>query len=159
MRTPSGMDGTIPVIWVVLTKRVSLGNIFGGTTDLQFEYGTLDGAALGTVEYVLNIGDTGPTCQEVAASRAIAGDLDGNNAVEFADFLVLSGNFGQNVNGYEAGDIDCSGDVAFADFLTLSGNFGKTVGGAASVPEPTTNVLAMLGAILVLPLRRRRWFK
>ena len=43
---------------------VSLGNIFGGTQDLQFEYGTLDGPATGTVQYVLNLdGSTAPSCK------------------------------------------------------------------------------------------------
>ncbi len=138
---------------------VSLGNIFGGTQDLQFEYGTLEGTALGTVEYVLNVGDTAPTCGDIAASRAIAGDLNGDTAVNFADFLVLSNNFGQNVDSYEDGDIDCNGNVAFADFLVLSNNFGQTAGAAASVPEPATNILVMFAVSLVLPLRKRKRFE
>lgn len=136
---------------------VSLGNLYAGTNDLKFQYGTLDGSAYGTVEYVLNIGSTGgPTCQDVAASRAIPGDLDGNNSVEFADFLALSANFGVSGVGYEQGDIDCSGDVAFADFLILSGNFGQSAGGAASVPEPATSLLATLACLGLLGARRRR---
>ena len=136
---------------------VSLGNIFGGSTDLEFEYGTLEsGSALGTVEYVLNIGGTEPTCQDVAASRLIEGDLDGNNEVDFPDFLVLSSNFGNPVDGYEDGDIDCGGDVGFPDFLILSANFGQSAAAAASIPEPSTNVLAMFGVILALSSRRRQ---
>jgi len=136
---------------------VSLGNIFTGTQDLQFEYGTLAGTATGTVEYVLNLGgELPPTCQDVAASRAIAGDLDGDGAVGFSDFLVLSDSFGENVSSYESGDIDCNGNVAFSDFLVLSNNFGQTAGAAASVPEPTTNFLAALAVLLILPLRKRQ---
>ena len=137
---------------------VSLGEIYGGTQDLQFQYGTLEGGpALGTVEYVLNIGGgSGPTCADVAASRAIPGDLDGNNAVEFADFLSLSGSFGLSGVGYEQGDIDCNGTVEFADFLVLSGNFGETAGGAASVPEPSTLALSAFGLIGILLVRRRQ---
>lgn len=86
---------------------------------------------------------------------ATGGDLDGNGKVEFADFLVLSGNFGKDVDSHVEGDIDCNGKVEFADFLTLSGNFGKEVGGAQSVPEPST--FALLGTCLVgLGCFRRR---
>lgn len=136
----------------------SLGQIYGGANDLQFQYGTLaGGSAFGTVEYVLNIGDVGgPTCEDVAASRAIAGDLNGDNTVAFDDFLALSANFGTNVDAYELGDIDCSGDVAFADFLVLSGNFGQSAGGAQSVPEPASGVMVFLAIACMLRLRLRR---
>ena len=60
------------------------------------------------------------------------GDLDGNGMVEFADFLVLSSNFGTEVADHTAGDIDCSGSVDFADFLALSGQL-RPIGGRCSV--------------------------
>ena len=55
------------------------------------------------------------------------GDVDGNGKVEFADFLILSDNFGQEVS--ERGEGDLTGDnlVNFADFLLLSDNFGASV--------------------------------
>lgn len=135
---------------------VSLGSIFGGTQDLEFQYGTLDGSAMGTVEYVLSLGGDGaPTCADVAASRTIAGDLDGVDGVAFADFLVMSANFGATTDSYEDGDIDCNGTVAFADFLVLSANFGQT-GAATSVPEPMTNLMALMATFMLLPLRNRR---
>lgn len=136
---------------------VSLGNIFGGTQDLQFEYGTFDGPALGTVEYVLNLGGGPPvlTCEDIAASR-LTGDLNGDGTVDFPDFLTLSGNFDAMDVGYEGGDIDCDGTVGFPDFLALSGNFGATEGAAASVPEPTTHLMALLATLALLPLRKRQ---
>jgi hypothetical protein len=85
------------------------------------------------------------------------GDLDGNRKVEFADFLVLSGNFGTDVEGHEQVDIDCNGKVEFADFLILSGNFGTEVGGAESIPEPAGQALVGLAACFVGMLRIRRW--
>ena len=53
-----------------------------------------------------------------------AGDLDLNGKIEFADFLVLSTNFGKDDASYDEGDVDGDGLVAFADFLLLSTNFG-----------------------------------
>ena len=57
----------------------------------------------------------------------IAGDADGDEEVSFADFLVLSNNFGRQIDAVWAdGDFDGDGDVSFADFLILSENYGKT---------------------------------
>lgn len=47
-----------------------------------------------------------------------------------------------------------NGTVEFADFLILSGNFGKVVD-VASVPEPTSQLIAMLACLALLGLRRR----
>lgn len=50
-------------------------------------------------------------------------DFDYDQQVAFADFIILSGNFGSS-GGWGDGDTDGDGDVDFADFLTHSGNFG-----------------------------------
>ena len=83
------------------------------------------------------------------------GDINGDGMVEFADFLVLSANFGRDDNVLHTdGDIDCDGTVAFADFLILSTNFGTAVG-AESVPEPDCGCLLALGCLMLLSHRRR----
>jgi len=94
--------------------------------------------------------------QLVGCNPDSLGDLDGNGTVEFADFLVLSQNFGSEVDGHAAGDIDCNGTVEFADFLVLSQNFGTTVGGAESVPEPSGLWLMSFAAMFCGLFRRRR---
>ena len=93
---------------------------------------------------------TGPVC-----NPDTGGDIDGNGAVEFADFLTLSANFGTDVESHEFGDLDCDGSVAFSDFLILSDNFGSAAG-AASVPEPSTSLLAAMGMLCVGLLRHQR---
>lgn len=95
------------------------------------------------------------TC--VVPFGVLGGDLDRSNDVGFADFLVLSANFGQEDVGYEGGDIDCDGFVGFADFLVLSSNFGRTVEAAASVPEPHSHWMVLTAfAAGLYSLRRKR---
>lgn len=96
----------------------------------------------------------------LAAIDSLPGDLDGNGSVTFADFLQLSGNFGE-AGDYTDGDLNCDGLVAFADFLILSGNFGsKGVSPGASdlsaVPEASGMGLFAVSPIALLALRRRR---
>ena len=97
----------------------------------------------------LRVTGEGPTC-----NPNTMGDIDGSGDVAFADFLILSANFGKTGVDHTLGDIDCSGDVAFADFLILSGNFGQNVGGVATVPEPELPWLAC--SIIVLGMLHRR---
>lgn len=84
------------------------------------------------------------------------GDLDGNGVVEFADFLVLSNNFGNEVADHTLGDVDCNGTVEFSDFLALSANFGATTGEPAAVPEPSGRALSAIAIMCVGWMRRRR---
>ena len=74
----------------------------------------------------------------------------------FADFLILSANFGQALGAYTDGDIDLNGEVAFADFLVMSANFGQTPAAAAPVPEPASGLLAACGMLLLLLVRKPR---
>ena len=90
-----------------------------------------------------------------ACDPTTQGDLDGNGQVEFADFLILSANFGGEGGSHTVGDIDCNGSVEFADFLVLSSTFGSAVG-AAPVPEPAGGVLLALASLGMLVTRRRR---
>lgn len=93
-----------------------------------------------------------PTC-----NPNTQGDIDGNGVVEFADFLTLSANFGNEVDSHEMGDVDCNGTVEFADFLTLSANFGNTVPAAtSSVPEPSAATLMGISVLCLGLLRRQR---
>jgi len=86
--------------------------------------------------------------------NSLVGDFDYDGAVAFADFLVLSTNFGlagTNSNG----DADCNGTVGFADFLIMSSFFGSQVG-AQPVPEPTSASLIAGAALLLAASSRRR---
>ncbi len=53
------------------------------------------------------------------------GDIDLSGAVDFADFLVLSSNFGSTDAKWSDGDLDGDGEVSFTDFLLMSSTFGR----------------------------------
>jgi len=72
----------------------------------------------------------------VETDNHIAGDVDGNGEVNFADFLILSANFGNTDAERKDGDLDGDGQVAFADFLILSDNF------AAAEPQAIVAISA-----------------
>ncbi len=57
-------------------------------------------------------------------------DINNNGAVDFADFLILSRNFGEQ-GGSDDGDINGDGVIDFADFLLLSDNFGQVASAQA----------------------------
>lgn len=60
------------------------------------------------------------------AVESLLGDIDGNRTVDFADFLILSRNFGKQLSDDPLdGDLDGDGNVGFSDFLILAANFGK----------------------------------
>lgn len=85
------------------------------------------------------------------------GDADLNGKVEFADFLLLSDNFGEK-GDWAQGDFDASGYVTFSDFLLLSSDFGnmREATLAQSVPEPNVSLLLSLACVLCLIHRRKR---
>ena len=60
---------------------------------------------------------------EQASTTAVPGDanLDGN--VTFADFLILSRNFGQTLVTWNHGDFDGDTIVGLSDFLVLASHF------------------------------------
>jgi hypothetical protein len=75
------------------------------------------------------------------------GDADLNGGVQFADFVIFAGSFGQS-GAWTAGDFDASGNVQFPDFAILANNFGQSAQLAtAAVPEPAPACLLLFGAM------------
>lgn len=94
----------------------------------------------------------------VASHRGIdsfrPGDANMDGTVDFADFLICSGNFG-NFGRWNSGDFNDDQRVNFADFLILSANFQGT-NSAVSVPEPTSGWPFTIAICLVASMRRKR---
>ena len=62
----------------------------------------------------------------LAQLGTLRGDANLDGDVNFADFLLLSANFGRTEASWEQGDANGDRQVNFADFLLLSSNFGRT---------------------------------
>lgn len=53
------------------------------------------------------------------------GDINGDGSINFADFIILSSNYGQAVDqAFADGDVDGDQQVTFSDFIIVSRKFG-----------------------------------
>jgi hypothetical protein len=89
--------------------------------------------------------------------RALAGDANGDRAVDFEDFTILADSFAQE-GEWTDGDFDGDGIVQFPDFTVLADGFGSAVEPAVpvAVPEPGGFVLLLAASGAGLVLARRR---
>lgn len=81
------------------------------------------------------------------------GDADFDGSVGFADFLILSRNFGTPAT-YTEGDFNADGEVQFSDFLILSANFGGST--TEVVPEGMHASWLAIGLIFLIRSRKPR---
>ncbi len=82
--------------------------------------------------------------------ETVMGDANEDGAVNFSDYLALSQNFGASgrTTDWSMGEFNADMVVNFSDYLILSQNFGSAFG--ASVPEPATMSLILLGGLALL---------
>ena len=120
-----------------------------GGTNLSFDVNNDDAVTADDIQAWLGLKS------EADEKNFVSGDTDLNGAVEFADFLKLSGNFNAADGTWSHGNFDGANGVDFADFLALSGNFGTT-SAAASVPEPNSGYVMAFSLLLGMSLRRRK---
>ncbi len=90
------------------------------------------GASGDTLFFMANDGVHGQELWSASVDEAMAapltGDINGDDQVNFADFLLLSQAFGTTAEGGQSipSDLNQNGTVDFADFLLLSANYGKS---------------------------------
>ena len=138
-------------------------NSFVGTmnwTESSYASGITGISSAGLFSYAATYDDVGGT--------GVLGDANFDQTVNFADFVILSNNFGLTNRLWDQGDFNLDGVVSFADFVILSNNFGLSASpeelaamnafGATHVPEPTSLTLCAVG-LGVLAWRHRRMQK
>lgn len=71
-------------------------------------------------------------------STVLPGDADRSGTVDFSDFLIVSHNFGRDMEAaFADGDFNADQRVDFADFLILSQNFGARLPAVGQLAEGT----------------------
>jgi hypothetical protein len=86
----------------------------------------------------------------------LAGDFNGDNKVDAADYTVWRNTFGAMRPNLLA-DANSDEEVDQADYQIWKSNFGLTTGGGGSttVPEPSALLMAMLALAAALTARVR----
>jgi len=86
----------------------------------------------------------------------VFGDFNDDGAVDVADFQILLANFNTGTT-FAEGDSTFDGVVDLHDFIDFRQSFEAAAAGAASVPEPSAMILAMLAlAGFARTFQRRR---
>ena len=142
---------------------ISLRDANGTSGPTAFEeFEDLDGDSPGPI-YVDRVTWTGGLTVEAGVNPESVGivplaDLDANGSVEFQDFLILRDNF--NLEGTDRSTGDLNGDqfTGLRDFALFRAAFEASggAGEAASVPEPNSMLLVLIGGLSLSATRRKR---
>ena len=126
-----------PVVFAQVVTPDDLGGMFSGAIAVRLlSGGTPDVATFSSILF-----------------GAAAGDFNSDGFVDGADLTLWNSGYGTNITGDTDGDSDTDG----SDFLTWQRNFtGPAVITVASVPEPSSLGLLLLGACARLLLARVR---
>ena len=109
------------------------------------------------LSFSLSPGATASFVVEFNAEPVLPGDGNGDGWVDGLDYLLWAGNFGAHPGpdgDMSDGDYNDDGWVDGLDYLLWAGSFGSHA--TSEVPEPTTLLLVVTGAMSVLPMRRRK---
>jgi T5SS/PEP-CTERM-associated repeat protein len=101
-----------------------------------------------------------------AIGAGVPGDYNGDGIVNAADYVVWRNTFGQTGPGLAA-DGNNSGTIDADDYTVWRSHFGQTAGAgsvlgatgsasASAVPEPNAVLLALVGALVLRSMDRRR---
>ena len=120
----------------------------------QSQFDTINISSLKFFVDEIRIGTTFDDIVGIAGPQGVPGDLNGDNVVDAADYIILKSNFG-NAPSVQGEDGDLNGDniIDAADLALFAGDINAATGTA--IPEPTTLALLTLGGLAVVRRRRR----
>jgi hypothetical protein len=86
-----------------------------------------------------------------------AGDFNNDDAVNFADFVILSKNFNTK-GGYAQGDFDYNGKINLSDFVKFRQAYlaANAPAAASPVPEPGGFLFGVAATLCLAPFVRKR---
>jgi hypothetical protein len=127
LQTPTVLDGTVRTK-IRVNGDPALIDAFWGNGPVATTFKVENASCSNPSHSILKVDACATNISErdviLAELNTVAGDLDGNQQVDFADFLQLSAAFGGS-GSYTEGNIDLDGAIGFADFLILADNFGR----------------------------------
>jgi autotransporter-associated beta strand protein len=163
-------SGTDPIASIVaLIKSGYNGGLWTGS-------GIMSTSAQSNANYGIGYADAadvgnpaGLASGQIEIEYTLLGDANLDGAVNGSDFAILATNFNKAVSGWDQGDFNYDGAANGSDFASLAGNFNKGSSQAAvdafasdtgssliaSVPEPASLGLLLLGTTGLLGRRRR----
>jgi hypothetical protein len=126
-------------------------------------------AVLGAAGTVVVRGDAVRSPDTAGTPGLVPGDANRDGKVDLSDFAILSGNYRKGpgeTRGWDQGDFNGStgglNEVDLSDFAILSGHYNQTATGLASVPavaavpEPSSMIVGLVGALGMAALGRRK---
>lgn len=116
----------------ILSFQGALAAVNAALEEMSYRAGATAGAAQIQI-VVSDLGNTGSGGPQIASGAIeltvktiLAGDVNRDGAVSFADYQLLEANFGK-AGQWEQGDLSGDGWVSFADYQILEATFGKSV--------------------------------
>jgi hypothetical protein len=96
---------------------------------------------------------------EWRALNRLSGDFNSDGVVDAADYTVWRDSLGQSVSAFSGADGNGNGMIDAEDYNVWSSNFGHIAGSsaggaAASVPEPATESIVLIGIMMLCVCRR-----
>ena len=95
---------------------------------------------------------------QIVVSTPLVGDLNGDQSIDRSDVALFASLFGRTTTSpFDAGDFDGDRQIALSDLALLQANLqSPSTSSPAAVPEPSTCLMLLTGALMFGLFGRRR---